>query len=259
MNRMQLVELEDLPWWPAVWRDAGTAYLAKAAQLAGHAKPVAKIAAEALAKSGQTEILDLCSGGGGPTAALLAELERGGAAVKVRLSDRYPNLPALERVAAESNGRIEVVRDPVDATAVPKDLPGLRTLFNAFHHFPPDLARSILAAAVRDGKPIAVVEMIGRKPPMLLGMLLAPLFFALSLPLLRPFRAAWIPFTYVVPILPLWVMFDGIVSCLRVYSPAELRELVAGIDAPGWRWDIREEPIGPGATATVLIGLPPAT
>ncbi len=64
-------------------------------------------------------------------------------------------------------------------------------------------------------------------------------------------------FTYRIPIVPLIVVFDGIASVLRVCSPDELRELVAGMDAPHYEWDIGIAPIlGQPANATWLIGTP---
>ena len=64
-----------------------------------------------------------------------------GRSLRVTLSDKFPNTAALER--ARRVAGVEVAEAPVDATAVPADLPGVRSLFSALHHFPPDLARKI--------------------------------------------------------------------------------------------------------------------
>jgi hypothetical protein len=149
--------------------------------------------------------------------------------------------------------------EPVDATRVPADAPGLRTLFNAFHHLAPDAARSVLADAVATRQPIAIVELTGRHPALLLGIiLLAPLLVALFVPFLRPFRWAWLPLTYLVPVLPLFVLWDGVVSCLRVYSRPELEELIQSADPAGLhRWEIGRIPMGPpGVHGSYLTGVP---
>ena len=65
MGRLHLMELEDQPWFPAVIRDAGTAYLRKATELAGQPKYMAPKLAELLRASGVSRIVDLCSGGAG--------------------------------------------------------------------------------------------------------------------------------------------------------------------------------------------------
>ncbi len=65
--------------------------------------------------------------------------------------------------------------------------------------------------------------------------------------------------TDLLPIVPPIVAFDGVVSCLRTYSPDELRELVDGLErADGWTWtiDMAESKKVP-AGLTYLIGEPP--
>ena len=44
--------------------------------------------------------------------------------------------------------------------------------------------------------------------------------------------------TYVFPVLPVGALFDGIVSCLRTYSPGELSALVEPLSAEGYTWEI---------------------
>jgi hypothetical protein len=262
VNRVQLFELEDQPWFPRVLRDGGTAYLALAAAASGHPALLAPKLAEALRASGETRILDLCSGGGGPLRDIVRVLARDGLDVRALLTDAYPSEAVLAAVAEGSQGRITWSPAPVDATRVPRDLPGVRTMFNAMHHFRPEAVRAILTDAVEAGRPFAAFELVGRSPLMLAGMLVNPLLCALAVPFLRPFRPAWIPLTYVVPALPLFVLFDGVVSCLRVYSPDELRALIASL-APAHRdaftWDVGRIRLDPAPVyATYLVGVPRA-
>ncbi len=262
MDRMQLFELEDQPWFPRILRDAGTAYLELAARISGHSAALAPKVGEALARSGEKRIVDLCSGGAGPVAEVIDALSSRGTEVHAWLSDFYPNVGSLARVSARSAGRIDWLREPVDAMQVPRQLAGLRTIFNAFHHFRPEVARGILADAAEARQPIAIFEIVGRDLVPLVGVALAPLTFALTLPFLRPFRWLWLPLTYLVPILPLFVLWDGIVSCLRVYSPRELRGLVDSLEPrhrDAYDWDIGQIRLGgPPMYATSLVGVPRA-
>jgi hypothetical protein len=262
MRRLHLFELEDQGWFPAALRDAGTAYLALAARASGHAALLAPKLRDALRASGEKRIVDLCSGGGGPLGEIVPALAREGVEVQALLTDFYPNAGALARVSERSGGRIGWSRAPVDAARVPAELAGLRTIFNAFHHFRPASARAILADAAAARRPIAVFEIAGREPLVMLGILFAPLLFALALPFLRPFRWTWLPLTYLVPVLPLFVLWDGIVSCLRVYSTDELAELVASLpeqDRDAFVWDIGRIRLGSApAHATYLFGRPKA-
>jgi hypothetical protein len=63
-----------------------------------------------------------------------------------------------------------------------------------------------------------------------------------------------------VPVLPLFVLWDGLVSCLRVYSPRELRALVDSLEPrhrDAYDWDIgRIRLPGPPVYATYLVGVP---
>jgi hypothetical protein len=257
LARLHLFEIEDQSWCPRLLRDAATAYLRRTVEVTGHARLLVPKLAWALRRTGAKRLVDLCSGGAGPLPSLIDDLEQQGLPVSVRLTDRFPNLGEFESIAAASDGRIDYVAEPVDATATRRPLGGLRTLFNAFHHFRPDAAVRILQSAADAAEPIAVFEIVGRSPFALIGMLFAPLAVLVLIPTLRP-RPAWLFFTYLVPLIPLLVLWDGLVSCLRVYSVPELRELVREVNAPGWQWDAGRIRLGAApAWATYLIGYPP--
>jgi hypothetical protein len=56
---------------------------------------------------------------------------------------------------------------------------------------------------------------------------------------------------------PLVSLFDGLVSCLRTYSVAELRELTEGLNATNYEWEIGEVKSMAGPIPiTYLIGVP---
>ena len=166
----------------------------------------------------------------------------------------------FDRACRESEGRIEAVATSIDATSVGAERPGLRTLTNALHHFRPEEAGRILQSAVDARQPIAVFEMVGRHPAQILGMLLVFIPVLLVVPFLRPFRWAWVPLTYLVPVIPLFVMWDGLVSCLRVYSETELRTLIDGLEgSDAFAWEIGEIAM-PGVPVGIgyLVGTPRA-
>lgn len=254
LRRRQWVELEDLPWFPADWRDAGTSFLALALRLSGHAGVVARRLEAFVATTDEPSVLDLGSGGGGPMAAVVAASPT----LRVHLTDLHPNREALRAVAEASGGRVTWSEAPVDATRVPPGLPGVRTMINAFHHLPDDAARAMLQDAVDAGRPVAVIEVVSRSPLQLLAVLTAPLTFALTLPLQRPFRPVVWLLTYVVPVVPAFVLWDGVVSWARIRHPDELAALVAGLHgADGWTFELGSFPLGGPARGVVLEGRPP--
>ena len=49
-------------------------------------------------------------------------------------------------------------------------------------------------------------------------------------PFIRPFKFWRIVFTYLIPIVPLFVLWDGLVSVLRTYSGEEIKKMASEID-----------------------------
>jgi len=112
----------------------------------------------ALQRTGTRQVLDLCSGAGGPWQWLHPALAAKGLNVSVRLTDKYPNAGAVGQVSRLANQFIRYHAQPVDATRVPEELAEFRTMFSAFHHFRPEEARAVLADAVRKRQGIGVFE-----------------------------------------------------------------------------------------------------
>lgn len=260
MRRRQLIELEDLDWCPRAVRDGGTDWLAFMSNATKLFSPVAPLIRRAMDATGTDCVLDLCSGGGGPWLSLSETLARAGP-VQVELSDRFPNVEAFLALRHRSNGRLGFREEAIDAANVPAHLPGVRTVFNGFHHFPPDLARAILADAVSKRRAIAIFEAISHRAVGFAGLPLQLPTILLLTPFVRPFRWSRLLLTYALPLIPGLVLFDGAMSALRVYLPDELRELVATVpDSRSFDWDIGVTPVpGVGMRLTHLVGIPHTT
>jgi hypothetical protein len=105
---------------------------------------------------------------------------------------------------------------------------------------------------------IAIAESTQRHPLLLAYMLFTPLLVVLTSPFQKPFRWSRIFWTYVVPVVPLAVAFDGFVSCLRTYTPEELMEMVSDVTGnEDYEWQAGVERIGAlPIGVTYLIGTP---
>src|SRR5690242_7179971 len=101
MKRRNLLELEDLPWWPQVFRDGVTDYLATSIQFTKIHRTVASRLGDAIQRSGANRIIDLCSGAGGPWAELLPELRAAGTKATLCFTDKFPNSKALQKLSAK--------------------------------------------------------------------------------------------------------------------------------------------------------------
>ncbi|HSP78438.1 MAG TPA: class I SAM-dependent methyltransferase [Myxococcaceae bacterium] len=259
LPRLHLFELMDQPWWPAPLRDFSTDYLHTISERMDIFEGAVSVLARGLAAAESQTVVDLCSGGTGPLPGLLRrlaaeyELEP-----RVVLTDLYPNEQARQK-ALRHGERVEYLERPVDAMYVPEELKGLRTLFNAFHHFRPEQARAVLADAQAKGAPIAVFEILERTPVGLLATLLMPLLVLGYAPQVRPRRVGRLALTYLVPLNPLAVAWDGLVSTLRMYRPEELREMTAALAREGYTWEVGRlcQPGKPGKpVVTYVLGLP---
>ncbi|MCB9795225.1 MAG: hypothetical protein H6741_21190 [Alphaproteobacteria bacterium] len=251
MARLHLFEFMDQPWLPSRMRGWITDQLRMAEEVFKPYDALVPLVAGALARSGQRDMVDLCSGSGGPALRMAEQLRARGQLDSLTLTDLYPNPGAA---------LVEGARywpEAVDATAVPPSLSGLRTVFNAFHHLPPPLARAVLADAARTGQPILVVETLS---PTLQGFATALGVAALAPPfslVQRPVRLDRVLLSTALPLLPLVLAWEGVVSCLRCYGEAELTELTEDLGGPGWRWEMGRRRLG-GVLAEVswLLGAP---
>lgn len=258
MGRIQFIEFEDLNWWPKFIRDATTDNLQFALNFADQYAPIIPHLRQALKRAKAHRIVDLCSGGGGPWLRMHRELNKDeNPHIEICLTDRYPNLRAFEYAQIRSQNCITFHPDPVDAMRLPSDLKGFRTFFSSFHHFRPQEARKILQDAFRSRQGIGVFEVTARKPLAILLICFAPLWVLLFTPFIRPFRWSRLIWTYLIPVVPIVALFDGMVSCLRTYSESELAELVEDFQVSEYRWDIGEEKVAHSPVPiTYLIGYP---
>ncbi|OHX38403.1 hypothetical protein BJL95_08865 [Methylomonas sp. LWB] len=259
MKRIHLFEIEDQSWCPGSIRDSVTDFLQYIVRIFNLYDPIVSLLWEAITREGRpSRVIDLCAGG----VTWLAIIDKmkfanGGLDMSVTLTDLYPNVEAFRSAKARYPNDFEVCADSIDAANVSVDLQGFRTLFSSFHHFTPDLARSILQNAVDRREGIAVFESTQRHILLIVYMLFTPLLVWVLTPWIRPFRWSRLIFTYLIPVVPFVVLFDGVVSCLRTYSVAELQEIVATLNAPEYRWKIGLKRVGfLPVGVTYLIGYP---
>lgn len=254
MKRIHFIEIEDESWCPAPIRDAATDYLQFVIEKMNPYQVALAKLQNALEATNQTNIVDLCSGGGGPWGNLVPDLKTKNPQIKVHLTDKYPNLTAFEKLQKSFPNNLDFSINEIDATQVPKELTGFRTLFSSFHHFRPEATRKILKDAVSNNEGIAIFEATQRKFLPILAIFLTPLIVLLVTPFIRPFRFSRIFWTYLIPIIPLLVVFDGVVSCLRTYTPTELQNLTEGL-SENYQWETGEIPVkGSIVPITYLIG-----
>lgn len=257
MKRFHALEWEDLPWFPQSWRDYGTDYLRFIATKFNIYQPILPVLKRGIAASNENTWVDCASGGGGGLIPLAKALEKEYPSLKIFLTDYFPNLQSFEFTQTVGGNVFHTEKESINAMDLPVRYQGkFRTLFGSFHHFRPAQAKRILQNAVDTNSPIAIFEPVGRNVMSYVSMLFVILNVLVLTPFIRPVRIAVFPFIYILPLIPLYIVWDGIASILRTYSEKELHALVAEIaHSEKFIWEIGHKKSG-GMPVYYLLGLP---
>jgi SAM-dependent methyltransferase len=193
--------------------------LDRGGRMFGWHKKFARIALDEVADVPDPSILELGSGHGGLSRALL-ELHP---TAQVTVTDIEPASVAAIAAGDLGSHPRAVVRE-MDATAIdaPDGHYDLAVLALSFHHLPPVPAARVFAEGTRAAKKLLIIDF--RRPPSLLHILR----LAVRLPL-TPVRPA---------------AHDGFISSLRAYSPSALRALARYAD-PEITVELRGGPLRP--------------
>lgn len=257
MPRIHLFEIEDQRFLPQYMRDYITDYLDFIMMMVKPYRSILPVITNGLSASGIDTIVDLGSGGGGGTISMHTSLTQKIPGLTILLTDLFPNMGAVNRLSALRNNKIKYLPNPVDATQVPSHIYGFRMMFRSFHHFKPTMCEKILQNAVKERTGIGIFEFQQRSLWFVLYFLVVnPLLVLLLTPFFRPFRWGRLFFTYILPFVPLATMWDATVSCLRTYTPEELRKMTLGLkDGHLYHWEADQTGKWP-SKATYLVGIP---
>ncbi|MGH9740077.1 MAG: hypothetical protein ACRD4X_16065 [Candidatus Acidiferrales bacterium] len=257
MRRMDIPELHELPWFPQGLRDLVTDALQSVMNAGRVYRPIAVRLSSAVTAADASQVVDLCSGGGGPWIWLHSALRtRASIPIEIVLTDKYPNLRAFEHARYASRGAISYSAEPVAAAQIPPQLSGFRTIFSSFHHFSPREVVAMLQDAADRRQGFGAFEGARRRVLTMLAVIFVPAAALITAPFIRPFHFSRLFWTYLLPVIPLILFIDGILSCMRAYSPAEMIELCDRVVAPGYVWDAGEAS-GLFGRVTYLLGYPP--
>jgi hypothetical protein len=238
MKRLHLFEIEDQEWYPNLFREFQTDGMHFMASKMRIFDPVVPLITKTMRRIETSKIVDMCSGGGGPWFHLYEEIAQTIPDAEITLTDKYPSASG-RRKAKDYPGSIRYLDESIDATDIPGQLTGMRTIFSGMHHFKPPAVRMILDAAVRSNAAIGVFEYCERRfSRILMDLVMSPPFVWATTPFIKPFKLSRLFWTYLIPVIPVVGTLDGVVSDIRTYSTNELNTIVADIDCPDYVWEI---------------------
>jgi len=162
-------------------------------------------------------------------------------AVKFVLTDLHPHIPDWTEASKRSEN-LTFVSEPVDAANAPAHLNGqegkkIFRLYNlAFHHFDDNLGSDILRNTLETADGFGIFELQERTISSLITIFAMGLLMFLITPFYFWRSPGHLFFTYIIPIIPFVLVFDGYISSLRTRSPEEVQDLMkkCGASCDGW-------------------------
>lgn len=148
--------------------------------------------------------------------------------------DLIPNVNRYRALEAAHPSKVTPIYEPVDLSQARDWGNGaLLVLSAAFHHLPRTTRRSVLASLCRSAGGVLITAPMNRSLAALGQALLGPLI-ALLLPLLcrrQPGTLRRIFWCWLVPLVPLFILWDGAVGWSRQWTDAEWREAIGELQA----------------------------
>jgi SAM-dependent methyltransferase len=234
LRRYHLFEFCDQSWLPVRIRRGFHRALSGAEELFKIYEETASIIADCAKALSVDCILDVCSGTGRAIEMLIINAKRKAIILpKFYVSDLYPSLEDFKALQNNYPNQIDFIEHRLDLEKSDIDDYRLVTIFSALHHFKPDKASLILNNLLEKGVSIIIFENFVREYKFIFLYLLGAPFIivANAIALLRsqaiPKYALFdILLTIIVPIFPIMLYFDGLVSILRTYRADEVKKML---------------------------------
>jgi hypothetical protein len=193
-------------------------------------------------------VVDFCSGAGGPVPTIEhvlngRRLHENSRPISFLMTDIKPHISSWKVLAAQS-ASLGYISEPVDATNPPAAVISghanispnsgitqpksriFRLYCLSFHHFNDDMAKRVLKSTLETADAFAIIELQDRRFWSLILMILN--FFVVLFGSVGWFwdDPIHLTLTYVIPVLPVILVFDGIVSALRTRQFDEIISLI---------------------------------
>ncbi|MEG3765486.1 hypothetical protein [Alteromonas sp. 14N.309.X.WAT.G.H12] len=223
----KLFEFGDLFWVPEFYHAFLRRFMGALYKLMGYHKLWLPELKAFISKAGGT-VLDPCAGSGYVNELLVKEMDNDG--VKFYLSDFMidKNPEFREHINNLGDDRIHYLDQPIDVLKDNPDFQIPKIFINSFHHFDDEQVAEILRLNLSHGNDILVLEYCDNSVVSYISMLFGPLLAMILLPFITERRQLLVTaiFTYLIPIVPLMLLWDGLVSNLRCYSHRSLKKIV---------------------------------
>lgn len=175
-------------------------------------------------------IMDPCAGSGHVNYLLEKELHNENE-IKFILSDFMTERAPMfsKQINEQENPRLKYIERSIDVLNMKEDELKIPKMFiNSFHHFDKEQVGKILKTHSVSGTNILVLEYCRKSFLNFVSIFLGPIIGMLLFPFIvkkQDFILSFI-FVFLIPIVPLMLLWDGIVSSLRTYSVEDLKKIL---------------------------------
>jgi hypothetical protein len=120
-----------------------------------------------------------------------------------------------------------------------KELQGIHLMFSALHHFDEKNLCELLQCAINNEQIVACFDYSQRKIIIeFFAVVGGVILLLLTTPLIHPFSWKRLLFTYIIPLVPIILFADAIISRLRAYRLSELKDLLQNLDCNPLKYHI---------------------
>jgi hypothetical protein len=228
LSRYHAFEFNDQSWYPQVLRNGFNDVVEFVHRFMTPYQRASTIIAPWAHKIGTQEIVDFASA----SAHHLKNIIKTGHQSHLNLpqfiaSDLYPAVNYWHQVQSTTDDKsFQYINTPIDMLAPPSGLPRTWSIFTAFHHLSPDQARQFLKTFTENADGLCIGEYLQRDLYSFFMIFAAiPTWFIAPFMADRPSVGKFV-LTFIIPIIPLQNLWDGLVSVLRTYTVDEIRTML---------------------------------
>lgn len=257
MKRIKTKEIHERSWCPELFRDSLTEFLSIVWTMGVYKQAIDKINRLVCAWKIKT-IVDLCSGAGDYIPEVLKKIKSAdeNSEVVIYKTDLYPN----KRFFNTEDKQIKYWQKSLPADKAFDQFDALFCMFSALHHFDENELLKIFSHAAKNSKGFAFFDVSQRRwwTDIIPNIFLPGMLWCVA-PFLKHFSWKHFIFIYLIPIIPVIVFIDGILSRMRAYKKEELQCLADRVtrNYPDFHINITEHKLMGGMQkVTEIVGCP---
>ena len=226
-----LKELEDYNWFPKILRRWQMEFIGTIAIWTKLYQPFTAIIKQMIEENKIINLQDLCSGSGIPAMYIHHQLA---IQLPLLLTDKYPDESFVNKPPViYSIHSVDILTlQPAENICY--------TMFNAFHHFTAVQQNEVVKKMAVNNAPFLIAEIL--EPGIINSIKIfftTTLLQLLTAPFVKPFSAARLFFTYIIPVNLFTVTYDGIISVIKSKTAKQYSEVLKNISTPTYTISIK--------------------